>query len=499
MDAGVVPRLGGKALKRQVMVWKRLRRCDFAPLVLPLARQQGWSEDDARRVLEEYRRFCLLAVNAEEELTPSRCVDAAWHLHVEDAAGYARFCDEVLQAPLEHRPAPEGSGSRMRRQYRATLHFYKRLFGPPSPRFWPEEGPPEPAPIEPCRSSMASVPWWRLRVWGPLTIGLWLLATWLEGSINPLEWGNTLFLLLQPGLLVLALLASGRGRRWLRDRRVLPPTPALSATELAMLAGGGERLGLVLTLKLLQHDAIGLQAPLDAHGVPQQDSWATLHKREGSALPPELARTHARIAPFIPLRQLVEDCRRVEGPAMSARLELMGLEPGGRRVLEWALCMLPFALLFCLQLARYLQGIEHDAPVGLLTVVMGATGIVLFVRLLVSPGRLGRAHADLLNRISRELHTLPDPADALARRVALQGAEALRGSLHIGLARVWQKSVVWPVATAAQGVDTSRDRDHSFDSDSDNYDSDSGNDSGGDSDSGGGSDCGGGGCGGGGD
>ena len=499
MDAGMAPAMTGDASEQQKQVWARIERYHFGPgylaMAARLARQQGWSEDDARRVLEEYLRFCLLAVTAEEELTPSRCVDAAWHLHLGDAASYARFCGEVLQAPLDHRPATAGSGSRMRRQYRATLHFYKRLFGPPSPRFWPEEGRPESAPIEPCRSSMAAVPWWRLRFWAPLSIGLCLFAIWWEDSINPLHWGNALFLLLQPCLLVLALLASGRGRRWLRDRRVLPPAPALSATELALLAGGNERLGLVLTLQLLQHDAIGLQAPLDAHGVPRQDSWATVHKREGSALPPELERMHSRIAQRISLRALVDDFRRVEAAAMAARLELMGLEAGGRRVLEWAVCMAPFALLLWLQFARFFAA-PRGAPVGFLMAMMGATGMLLFVRLLVPPGKLGRAQADLLNRIGRELRTLPESADVLARRVALHGVDVLRGSVHIGLARVWQKSVVMRASTPGHRVDTSRDSDSGFGGDSA---SDSNSDSGGDTDSGGGSDCGGGGCGGGGD
>ena len=47
-----------------------------------LSRENGWSREYARRVVDEYRRFVLLAMEAGHVVTPSEEVDQAWHLHL---------------------------------------------------------------------------------------------------------------------------------------------------------------------------------------------------------------------------------------------------------------------------------------------------------------------------------------------------------------------------------------------------------------------------------
>ena len=69
-------------------VWLSLSRYTIGPAdaALPfaarLARENGWSDAHAARVMEEYRRFCFLATTAGHEVTPSDAVDQAWHLHL---------------------------------------------------------------------------------------------------------------------------------------------------------------------------------------------------------------------------------------------------------------------------------------------------------------------------------------------------------------------------------------------------------------------------------
>src|SRR5581483_11477810 len=47
-----------------------------------LARENRWSRDFARRVVEEYKRFAFLAMAAGHPVSPSDQVDQAWHLHL---------------------------------------------------------------------------------------------------------------------------------------------------------------------------------------------------------------------------------------------------------------------------------------------------------------------------------------------------------------------------------------------------------------------------------
>lgn len=130
-------------------VWKALSDyivgpADAAlPFVVRLARENGWSRGHADRVLEEYRRFCFLAVTCGHAVTPSDAVDQAWHLHLSYTRDYwERFCPQVLGRPLHHGPTAGGPAEQHRffLQYAETLRSYARVFGPPPADLWPDAG-----------------------------------------------------------------------------------------------------------------------------------------------------------------------------------------------------------------------------------------------------------------------------------------------------------------------------------------------------------------------
>ena len=58
-------------------LWQRLEAFDLDAVDAEftfsdrLARDNGWKPDYARRVIEEYKRFCYLAVRAGHDVTPS--------------------------------------------------------------------------------------------------------------------------------------------------------------------------------------------------------------------------------------------------------------------------------------------------------------------------------------------------------------------------------------------------------------------------------------------
>ncbi|MDB5707705.1 MAG: hypothetical protein JWN66_4821 [Sphingomonas bacterium] len=111
------------------------------PFSARLARENGWNEAFAARVIEEYKRFCFLAVTGNGEMTPSDAVDQAWHLHLTYSRDYwERFCPEILGRSLHHGPTAGGGDERHRyfEQYAETLKAYEIAFGEVPPAdVWP--------------------------------------------------------------------------------------------------------------------------------------------------------------------------------------------------------------------------------------------------------------------------------------------------------------------------------------------------------------------------
>jgi hypothetical protein len=111
------------------------------PFAGRLARENGWSEAEAARVIEEYRRFCFLAATAGHPVTPSDAVDQAWHLHLTYSRDYwERFCPDILGGPLHHGPTMGGAAEQQLyfAQYAETLKSYERIFGERAPAdLWP--------------------------------------------------------------------------------------------------------------------------------------------------------------------------------------------------------------------------------------------------------------------------------------------------------------------------------------------------------------------------
>lgn len=105
-----------------------------------LAERQGWTVGFAERVFAEYRRFLYLAATSGSEVTPSRTVDEAWHLHLDCPHYREVLCGQILRRPLDHRPATGMPGEQQRheRQYEATVELYERAFlKPPPSDIWP--------------------------------------------------------------------------------------------------------------------------------------------------------------------------------------------------------------------------------------------------------------------------------------------------------------------------------------------------------------------------
>lgn len=113
---------------------------DF-PFVKRLAVENNWTMAFAEQVLEEYRRFLLLASLNTQVVSPSDAVDQAWHLHLTYTRSYWQdLCDHVLRRPLHHEPMSGWGQDKQRfmQQYADTLAYYQTVFkeAPPA-TIWP--------------------------------------------------------------------------------------------------------------------------------------------------------------------------------------------------------------------------------------------------------------------------------------------------------------------------------------------------------------------------
>jgi hypothetical protein len=111
------------------------------PFTSRLAREQGWTHAFAGRVVTEYKRFIVLAMEAGHPVSPSEPVDQAWHLHLVYTRSYWQdLCREVLGRELHHEPTTGGSAEtdKFADWYARTLESYRNVFGEePPPEIWP--------------------------------------------------------------------------------------------------------------------------------------------------------------------------------------------------------------------------------------------------------------------------------------------------------------------------------------------------------------------------
>ena len=438
-----------------------------------LAREQAWSLDRAEAALLEYRRFAFLCCIAGQEVTPSRAVDAVWHLHLLHTRDYwDHFCRDTLDATLHHDPgAGHDDAARHRWQYRQTLDLYRRYFGPPPESFWPQAHGAASLASQARSQSPRRNPRWRRWV---AAAALLLPALASAQYVNPLDWNGADFLALYLILLPAALVAGLVLRYWMR--RQLQPTARtlgeMSSSEVAMLVGGPMRVV----------DA-GVAA-LHAEGILRwEDTQKKLVRNDASRSldPIEGAVLGIATGGLSDARTVTRAARAME--PLRDRLERRGFwfeKAAARRIAQ--LSAIPMLAVLALGGAKVALGIMRDRPITLLVILCVLAAIVALVFWFSRPARTPSGdveRARLLRASPAARHrSAPDrSSNDLAMAVALGGTAILAGTALSGY------------HTARAASPSSDSGTSSSDSSSESSSSDSGSD--------GGSSCGG--CGGGGD
>ncbi len=254
-------------------LWARIAAHDFeapgAALTFAgrLARDHGWGLAEARAAIDEYRRFCFLAVRAGHEVTPSEEVDEVWHQHLTYSRDYWHsWCRHVLRRDLHHGPTLGGPAEsrRFAEQYAETLAAYEARFGPPPATFWP--GTAERFGRHPAfqtinarthlvlrRPDRCLAAWLRSVASSALFVACLIYSgpARAEG-LGVLDWSAGSFLAFYLAAIALSAAAAHYLPLLMAEQPAVETRrEPLAPLEIAMLAGGWERAGDVLILEAL--------------------------------------------------------------------------------------------------------------------------------------------------------------------------------------------------------------------------------------------------------
>lgn len=435
----------------QMELWQKLRAFAFDPptatltFAARLARENGWSDDTARRVVDEYRRFLFLAQTAGHPVSPSEDVDQVWHLHLTYSKSYwDDLCGGVLGQPFHHMPAQgeAGEAQRLRVWYQKTLDSYRRLFAEEPPRdIWPT--------VDERFAAASFVRVNRRRVWliprprraaviSTVFAGLVaLLATGCGRDVflaigGPWDLTGPQFLLLYAALFGATLMIVMIARRLSRG-----PEPIVweagqlpDPYQLAYLAGYGPVAIQAAIASLLQRGHLVFNSSAPWQILPGAPVPANAHWLERDLYDYALdfrSVTYRSIRHSGRLREKMEllDERLVEAGC---------LLPAGRALWlrTWTAGL--FVLLLCFGLSKMHVGLARHRPVEFLVIASIATGIAATASFFwrTRPTRRGRA----LLRELRERHaeykrnrvTSAMSGHRVATAVALFGSTVLAGS-----------------------------------------------------------------------
>lgn len=414
-----------------------------------LARENGWSRRHAERVIEEYKRFILLAMVASRPVCPSEDVDAAWHLHLTYTRSYwKRFCGEVLGKPLHHDPTQGGAAEADKhlRMYEETLAAYRQVFlQEPPADIWPPAR--QRFGIDLKHTMVNTARHWIVPK-APIKKAIWTTAAGLTlvtvlpgcmgGDFNPFNLVGTDFLYVLLPMMLAAVIAA-RLLRW--PLRGAAPQAGddrieLSWEQTAYLSGNDPRLVSAAIARLIERSAIQLNEE-KSRLVPgshlPDESFSAVEKAVYAHLPiaktaPELKLLKASVeAAFAPQRKELEERGLLLSAAQKTALVLVGVMP------------ITLVMLF-LAVPRIIMGSANHKPIDYLLAVSFMGGLLSLVVSLAGNYHSTRRGASLIiwlrsqNADLANRYGLGTPVAALA--VALFGTTIL-GSMGLQELQTW--------------------------------------------------------------
>lgn len=378
-----------------------------------LAREQGWSRDFTRRVIDEYRRFAFLAVAAGHPVAPPEEVDQVWHLHLTCTRSYwGDFC-AVLGAPLHHQPTRGGPDELEKHVdwYEQTIASYRRLFASEPPGdLWPPAAERFAGAARHRRVNLQTCwvipkPRWP-RAPAPLLAAFGLAP--LAALANPFDLDGPQFLLLYAMLFAVALAMAFGLRAMLRGSAESKRTDPLDAYEAGCLAGGKRQAIRAAAASLVQQGAIEVRRqPKKFLGlllVGERHCFVAGQSPPRGAAPVERAICKAAASRGC-TRDRLERAASEQAAKLADRLEQDGLilpaDAAAKATWGPALIM---AGLAAIGAVKAVVGLSRHKPVLFLVFgIVAAIGAALFF---LTRSARTRAGDRLLDRLKREHATL---------------------------------------------------------------------------------------------
>ena len=422
----------------QRALWQRI--CTH-PLVRPelgrdfraqLAAEQGWNLAEADAAIEEYRRFCFLAVAGGINATPSSAVDQVWHLHLTHSRDYwQQFCPEVLGSSLHHLPSTGGAAElhRHQAQYAATLAAYEHYFGTPPSRWWPAtsvlfDHRPRWSWVDRSRYWLLPRPSWPRAGWSMAVAAIALVLPGLALALpsNPLDWTGGPFLALFFGGALAMSLIGWLLRRQLAQTSVPVNGANLGMEELAYMAGGDQRLTDAVVAQGLAQGSLEMEGSrrlrsgsASAQGMVAAAQAQVVRATTPSKLAKALRPQCDQVAEQLISRGLVLDT------AQAWRVQLLSAAP----LLGW----------IAFGAVKISVGLERQRPVAFLVILCIVFGLIALT-LLFSRPRLTSAGRQALGaqrlRHSRVSRAPQVDNGELGLAVALAGTSVMATTAYAG-------------------------------------------------------------------
>jgi uncharacterized protein (TIGR04222 family) len=235
----------------------------------------------------------------------------------------------------------------------------------------------------------------------------------IEG-LGPFDLKGPEFLVLYGLLFVVAVIAGIAIPRWLKPAGT---TGSLTdPDQAAYLAGSEQRFAETVVARLLAERAVELVG------------------KSLTIVAPDAGRTKGELA-VLRLSSpapwsAVSGALHAPAQALKARLEERGLLMRGPEIARMRLYQtLPYALLLCCGVAKWMVGVSRNKPVSILTFVLVATAIVALMRYAVVDRQTRAGRAALANAQERESRLKLAPmSQETGMAVALFGTSVLVGS-----------------------------------------------------------------------
>ncbi len=352
-----------------------------------LARENRWSLNYTRRVIEEYQRFMFLAVVADHPVTPSEEIDQAWHLHLLYTRSYwDEFCVQVLGQPIHHEPTRGGPSERERHhaQYQRTLASYRQWFERQPPiDIWPTTESrfgPASQQVRVCPAHAWIVPksWALLRGTSPTSffVGVVLLPMF-AGLLNPLDMAGRDFLGFYLIVCAIVITAAMIARMVLRHGNPMVEDSQLTPYQTAYLAGGadGALRASVAALVASERLRIVERSPDSWFGRSQYQLVCDEPATDGDPL--EEALCNAALSANNSEPRQVIAAARPAAEAIENTLAEQGLvETDASFLLARWVPLLMLATVWLLGAAKVGVGVSRGKPVAFLIVSLIALGVV---------------------------------------------------------------------------------------------------------------------------